>query len=52
MESTLLKQVIQSKIKESNEKNRYPVPDPNKIMINDTKEHINTHKYTFKEEIL
>jgi hypothetical protein len=27
-----------------NEENGYPVPDPNKTMINDTKEPSNTHK--------
>jgi hypothetical protein len=37
---------------EGNEKNRYPVPDPNKTNITDTKEHSNAHKNSFKEEIL
>jgi hypothetical protein len=31
-----------------NEENRYPVPNPNKTKINDTKEHINAHKNTIK----
>jgi molecular chaperone DnaK (HSP70) len=33
-------------------KTGYPVPDPNKTMINDTKEPSNAHKNTLKEEIL
>jgi hypothetical protein len=37
---------------EGNEENRYPVPDSNKTKINDTKEHNDAHKNTFKEEIL
>jgi hypothetical protein len=37
---------------EGNEENRYPVPDPKKKMINNTKEHSNAHKYSLKEEIL
>jgi CHASE3 domain sensor protein len=37
---------------EGNEENRYPVPDPNKTKINETKEPINAHKNTIKEEIL
>jgi mevalonate kinase len=36
---------------EGNEEIRYPVPDPNKTMINDTKEHSETHKNILKEEI-
>jgi hypothetical protein len=35
-----------------NEENGYPVPDPNKTMINVTKEPSDTHKKTLKEEIL
>jgi hypothetical protein len=35
-----------------NEKNRYPVPDLNKTMINVSKEPRNTHIKTLKEEIL
>jgi hypothetical protein len=37
---------------EENEENGYPVPDPNKTTINDTKEHSDTDKNTLKEEIL
>jgi hypothetical protein len=37
---------------EGNKENRYPVPDPNKTMLNDTKEPSNAHKNTLKEEIL
>jgi predicted house-cleaning noncanonical NTP pyrophosphatase (MazG superfamily) len=36
---------------EGNEDNGYPVLDPNKIKINDTKELSNTHRNTLKEEI-
>jgi hypothetical protein len=36
---------------EENE-NGYPIPDPNKTMINHTKEPSNAHKNTLKEEIL
>jgi cell division ATPase FtsA len=35
-----------------NEENGYPVLDPNKIKINDTKEPSNAHKNILKEEIL
>jgi hypothetical protein len=35
-----------------NEKNVYPVPDPNKIMINITKKPSDAHQKTLKEEIL
>jgi hypothetical protein len=35
-----------------NEENGYPVPDPKKTMINDTKEPSDAHKNTLKEEIL
>jgi hypothetical protein len=35
---------------EGNEENGYPVPDPNKTMINN-KEPINTHENTLKEEV-
>jgi hypothetical protein len=35
-----------------NEENGYPVPDPNKTMINVTKEPSNAHKNMLKEEIL
>jgi hypothetical protein len=34
-----------------NEENGYPVPDPNKTIINVTKEPSNAHKNTLKEEI-
>jgi hypothetical protein len=34
------------------EENVYPVPDPNKTMINVTKEPRDAHKNTLKEEIL
>jgi hypothetical protein len=37
---------------EGNEENGYPVPDPNKTMINDTKEPSIAHKNTLKEDIL
>jgi hypothetical protein len=37
---------------EGNEENRYPVPDSNKTIINDTKEPKNVHKNKLKEEIL
>jgi hypothetical protein len=36
---------------EGNEENRYPVPDPNKTKINDTKETSNAHKNNLKEEL-
>jgi predicted house-cleaning noncanonical NTP pyrophosphatase (MazG superfamily) len=36
---------------EGNEDNGYPVLDPNKTKINDTKELSNTHRNTLKEEI-
>jgi microcompartment protein CcmL/EutN len=35
-----------------NEENGFPVPDPNKTMINVTKELSNVYKNTLKEEIL
>jgi cell division ATPase FtsA len=35
-----------------NEENGYQVPDPNKAMINVTKEPSDTHKKTLKEEIM
>jgi hypothetical protein len=35
-----------------NEENGYPVPDPNKTMINVTKEPSDTQEKTLKEEIL
>jgi hypothetical protein len=35
-----------------NEENGYPVPDPNKTLINITKEPSDTHRKTLKEEIL
>jgi hypothetical protein len=35
-----------------NEENGCPVPDPNKIMINVTKEPNDTHKKNLEEEIL
>jgi hypothetical protein len=34
-----------------NEENGYPVPDPNKIMINVTKEPSDSHNKMLKEEI-
>jgi hypothetical protein len=37
---------------EGNEENRYPVSDPNKINISDTKEPRNAIKNTPKEEML
>jgi hypothetical protein len=36
---------------EGNEEKRYPVPDHNKTMIDDTKESSHAHKNTPKEEI-
>jgi hypothetical protein len=36
---------------EGTEKNGYPIPDPNKTMLNVIKEPRDTHKKTFKEEI-
>jgi hypothetical protein len=51
METTLLKKnSIQDSV--GNEENGYPVPDPNKTMINVTKKPSNAHKNTLKEEIL
>jgi hypothetical protein len=35
-----------------NEENGYSVPNPNKTMINDTKEPSDAHENTLKEEIL
>jgi transcriptional regulator of heat shock response len=35
-----------------NEENEYPVPDPNRTMINITNEFSDTHKKTLKEEIM
>jgi hypothetical protein len=40
------------KIQREMKKMEYSVPDPNKTMINDTKEPNNTHKNSLKEEIL
>jgi hypothetical protein len=37
---------------EGKEENRYPVPDPKKTKINDTKEPSDAHKNTLEEEIL
>jgi hypothetical protein len=37
---------------EENEGNGYPVPDPKKTKINDTKETSNAHRNNLKEEIL
>jgi hypothetical protein len=37
---------------EGNVKNGYPVPDPQKSMIKDTKEPSDDHINTYKEEIL
>jgi hypothetical protein len=34
-----------------NEENGYPVPDPNKIVINVTKEPSDTHKITLKKSL-
>jgi hypothetical protein len=54
METTLLKKKKKSLIQDSeaNEENRYPVHDPNKTMINDTKELSDAHKSTLKEEMV
>jgi hypothetical protein len=35
-----------------NEENGYPVPDPNKTMINVTNQPSDTHKKLVKEEII
>jgi hypothetical protein len=53
METILLKKKKNS-IQDSvgNEENRYPVFDPNKIKINDSKEPSDAHKNILKEEIL
>jgi cell division ATPase FtsA len=40
-----------TKDSDGNEDNRYPVPDPNKTKINDTKESSNDHNNILKEEI-
>jgi Zn-finger protein len=45
-----LKKIIQYSVE--NEENGYPVSDPNKTAINDTKEPNGIHKKTLKEEIL
>jgi hypothetical protein len=50
METTLCKNVIQ--VSEGNDENRYPVPNPNKINISNTKEPSHAHKNTPREEIL
>jgi hypothetical protein len=39
-------------VQKKEEENGYPILDPNKTMINDTKEHSDAHKNTLKEEIL
>jgi hypothetical protein len=52
METTLFnknKKLIQDSV--GNEENGYPVPDPNKTMINVTKEPSDTHINTLKVEI-
>jgi hypothetical protein len=53
METTLLKKKKNS-IEDlvGNEENGYPVPDPNKIMINVTKEHSETYKIIPQRENL
>jgi glutamyl-tRNA reductase len=43
------KNLIQDSV--GNEENRYPVPDPNKTIINNTKEPSDAHKNILKEEI-
>jgi hypothetical protein len=52
METTLFKKNNSIQDSEGNEDNEYPVPVPNKTMINNTKEHRNAHKNIIKEEIL
>jgi hypothetical protein len=52
METTLFKQNNSIQDSVGNEENGYPVPDPNKIMINVTKEPIDAHKNSLKKEIL
>jgi uncharacterized protein YdeI (BOF family) len=52
MESTLLKKNNILQDSEANEEDGYPVPDPNKTMINDTKEPKDGHRNILKEEIL
>jgi hypothetical protein len=49
MEYTFLKKKNSTQDSEGNEKNGYPFPDPNKTMINDTKEPSNAHKNTLKK---
>jgi hypothetical protein len=51
METTLPKNNL-IKNSEGNKKNGYPVPDSNKIKINDTMVPSNAHKNILKEEIL
>jgi hypothetical protein len=52
MESTLLKKNNILQDSEANEEDGYPVPDPNKTMINDTKEPKDAHRNILKEEFL
>jgi hypothetical protein len=52
METTLLKQNNSIQDSVGNEENGYPVPDPNKIMINVTEEPIDAYKKSLKEENL
>jgi hypothetical protein len=49
METTLPKKIQDSV---GNEENGYPAPNPNKTMIDDTKEPSYTYKTILKEEIL
>jgi hypothetical protein len=49
METILLKKNNLIQDSEGNEENGFPIPDPSKTKINDTKEHINGHKNTLEE---
>jgi hypothetical protein len=51
METTLFKKNNSIQDSQGNE-NGYPVPNPNKTMINDPKKPSDAHKNTLKEEIL
>jgi hypothetical protein len=52
METTLLKKKNSIEDLVGNKENGYPVPDPNKTMINVTNQPSDTHKKLVKEEII
>jgi cell division ATPase FtsA len=52
VETTLLKKSNSIEESVENEENGYPVPDPNKTMINVTEEPSDAYKKSLKEEIL